>query len=278
MKFSSRKISVFFCVGFCVASALLFVLFYRLPDGRLHVKALDIGQGDAILIQTPQGKNILIDGGPGPTVLEKLNEEMNFFDNTIDLMILTHPHADHVDGLVEVLKRYKVLQVLITGVTYSNPMYFEVQRLIYENNIRFDFARADTDYFVEPEVYLDIIYPTDSLAGTEFDNLNDSSIVAKLVYGDKSVLLTGDAELEEEHAILMTDQDVSATLLKAGHHGSRTSGSPDFIAAVRPEQVIISAGKDNNFGHPHPETIALYEREGIPYLVTKDVGTIEVDF
>ncbi len=258
-----------------LASCYLWTLFQALPDGKLYVYALDVGQGDAILIKTPEGKKVLIDGGPGNVVLERLNEELSFFENTIDMMILTHPHADHVDGLVEVLKRYEVKKVLFTGVECHYPTYEEFMRLIYEKEIPFGFSESDKDYLLEPNVYLDILYPIEPITGQEVKNLNNSSITLILVYGETRMLLTGDAEEEQEEEILMTAADISANIYKAGHHGSKTATSEIFFSSVRPEAVFICAGKDNHFGHPHEETMSLLERNEVEVRVTKDNGTIE---
>lgn len=272
--FYSKKTIISVILVF-LTSCYLWNLFQALPDGRLHVYALDVGQGDAILIKTPEGKKILIDGGPENVVLERLNEELSFFENTIDMMILTHPHADHIDGLVEVLKRYKVAKVLFTGVEYHYPTYEEFMKIIEKKDVDFEFPESDKDYLLEPNVYLDILYPIEPIVGREVKNLNDSSVTLILVYGKTRMLLTGDAEEEEEEEILMTDFDVSANVLKAGHHGSRTATSDDFFTSTKPSSVFICAGEDNQFDHPHKERVEMFERNEIEVRVTKDDGTIE---
>lgn len=250
-------------------------LITSLPDGKLHVSMLDIGQGDAILIESPEGKRILVDGGPDNSVLQRLGEQLPFFENTIDLMIISHPHADHINGLVEVLKRYDVKKVLLTGIAYPNATYDEFLKTIQEKNIPFEFPIASEDYLIEPDLTLDILYPTKKIFGETFDNANNSSIVAKLNFGETSLMLTGDAEKEEEAEILKQPFDVNAKLLKTGHHGSKTSSSPPWIAAVNPDNALISAGKDNQFKHPHEETMKLFANKNIQTFVTKDLGTIE---
>ncbi len=188
--------AVFLC-GF----ALLYALFSSLPDGKLRICALDVGQGDAIFVRTPLGKNIVVDGGPENTVLQKLGEHLGFFDRTIDLVILTHPHSDHIDGLIEILKRYRVKRVVFNPIEYHYPAYEEFLRIL-ENTVPFDFADASSDYLIEPDVYLDILYPLSSQVGEKLENINNASVVFVLRYGNTRALFMGDAETEEEREIL----------------------------------------------------------------------------
>jgi competence protein ComEC len=266
-----KKIIMLLAVFLC-GFALLYALFSSLPDGKLHIYALDIGQGDAILIRTPLGKNILVDGGPENTVLQKLGEHLTFFDRTIDLAILTHPHSDHIDGLIEILKRYRVKRVVFNPIEYHYPAYEEFLRIL-ENKIPFDFAEASSDYLIEPHVYLDILYPLSSNVGEKFDNINNASVVFALRYGNTRALFMGDAEAEEEREILKSSSDFSAEIMKIGHHGSRTETSEPLFQAVQPTTAIISAGTDNQFQHPHAGTLSLLEKHGTDVFITKDSGT-----
>jgi competence protein ComEC len=261
-------------IAITVLSAYLIALFWALPDGKLHVKVLDIGQGDSILIQTPLGKNILVDGGMGVAVLERLNEEMNFFDRTFDAVLLTHPDADHMDGLVEVVKRYDVKKFLLTGVSTDKPTYIALLEELERKNIPTDFVDGASDYLIEPEVILDILSPLESFVGKVVDDANTTSIVARLLYGDTAVMLTGDANTDNEMDLLRAGLDVRADLLKAGHHGSKTSSGEMFLRAVDPEVSLISAGVDNSFGHPSREVVERMQADGIAVVSTQDVGTI----
>lgn len=226
----------------------------RLPHDQFMVDFLDVGQGDAILITTPSGEQVLIDGGPEQIVLEELAEVMPFLDRKIDLVVLTHPHADHVMGLVPVLERYQVEAVLLTGAAYNNPVYDAFLEAIAYFNVPIQVTEGQE--FTLGEATFNVLYPTESLLGQEFKNINNSSIVLRVSYKDFDVLLTGDAEHEIEEELLAAGANLQAELLKAGHHGSRTASGPEFLAAVSPEIVAIQCGIDNDFGHPHQETLA----------------------
>jgi len=231
---------------------------------ELEISFLDVGQGDAVLIKTPFGQNILIDGGPDDTVIKRLGENLAFWDKRIDLMILTHPHDDHVGGLVDVIKRYNVKQILYTGVVHSSPAYLEWLELIRERKIPLIIIDRPQKINLSENCYFDILYPLESLLGREVNNLNNSSIVAKLIYGDTKFLFSGDAELEIEQQLIETQDVVSlqADIFKAGHHGSDTSNSDQFLEAVSPEIAVIQVGSDNDFGHPSRRVIKRLERIG----------------
>jgi len=246
--------------------------------GELEVDFLDIGQGDSILIKTPMGQNVLIDGGPDNTVIERLGEVLPWWDRTIDLMILTHPHDDHVFGLIDVIKRYNVEKIIYTGVVHSAPAYIAWLELIRDYKI--PLVIIDRPQIIElgDSCKLDIIYPLESLLGKETANLNNSSLVIKLIYKNTSFLLTGDAEVEIEN-LLAERQDFAslrADVLKAGHHGSDTSSSQEFLSAVSPEIVVIQVGKENSFGHPSRRVIKRLERIGAKIYRNDLDGTIKI--
>ncbi len=254
------------------------VLLWQLPDGRFHVYFLDIGQGDGILVKTPDNHQILIDGGPKNYILEELSEVLPFFDKTIDLVVLTHPHADHIDGLVEVLKRYKVENVLITGIDYDSPNYTEFLKEIRNGEVKVFVATKNLD-FQFGEVVFDILYPEKQILGKKIDNLNNSSIVMKVLHHDKTLLLTGDMELEEEALLMESGADLKADILKAGHHGSRTSTSGKLLTLVKPKIAVIQCGRNNSFGHPHVETIENLKLAKIKNVYRNDRdGRVEISF
>ncbi|MCK5211805.1 MBL fold metallo-hydrolase [Candidatus Parcubacteria bacterium] len=266
---------------------------------ELIISFLDIGQGDAALIKTPAGHNILIDGGPGTKILEPLSKELSWYDKTIDLMILTHPHSDHVDGLIPVLKRYEVKQILGTGVVHSSPTYLAWLDLVREQNIPLTIVDREQIIDLGSDCYLQLIYPLTNLSGREVSNLNNSSIVARLIYKDTSFLFMGDAEIEvEQELVSLVPPPFSplslrrrgvggevegqrgivlrSNVLKAGHHGSDTSSSKEFLDLVKPEFAIISSGIDNSFGHPSRRVIKRLERIGASILRTDELGTIRI--
>jgi competence protein ComEC len=263
----SLLILVFMLIGFAVNS--------QQDRTKLEVDYLDVGQGDAILIKTPYEQNILIDGGPSSKVLAELGQHLAFFDKKLDLVVLTHPHADHVAGLVEVLRRYEVKKVLITGVSHTAPDYLAFLQEISDQKIPVEYADGLRDINLGQDLDLKILYPFKDLQGQKFENLNITSIVTKLIYKNNTFLLTGDAEELVENDLLSAKVDVSAQVLKVGHHGSKYSSSPAFLAAVKPQYAVISVGAKNDFGHPHLRTLDNLQKQGITILRTDQLGTIK---
>jgi competence protein ComEC len=244
------------------------------PDGRLHVSFLDVGQGDAILIESPAGHQVLIDGGRYPTaVLNELGRHVPFWDHTLDVVVATHPDEDHIVGLVPVLERYQVGTLVTNGAPADNDA-------TYSALLDMAAARGTQLHIASPGealalggATLTILHPD---AAYESDGTNGRSIVARLVYGDLSVLLTGDAEEAAEAWLLRSGAPLASTVLKAGHHGSNGSSSAPFLNAVQPMVAVISAGRDNNFGHPHPAVLARLEAAGATIVRTDESGTLEL--
>jgi len=256
--------------------AALAVLIWQIPNTDFKIYFLNVGQGDSIFIKTPENHQILIDGGPKNYVLAELDKVMPFFDKSLDMVVLTHPHADHVDGLVEVLKRYDVGMILMTGVDYKSPDYEEFLKVAAEKNIKIMIAKNDKD-FKFGNVVFDLLYPSNPFLDANFKNVNNSSIVMKILYGGKKILLTGDMELEEESLLMKTGLDLKADILKVGHHGSKTSSSKKFLNLVNPEIAIIQSGKGNSFGHPHEETLRNLKDTGVNKIYRNDIdGRIEI--
>ena len=215
---------------------------------------LDVGQGDAILLRTETGENILIDGGPGSSVLEELGEVLSPFDRKLDLVILTHPHEDHVAGLVPVLERFEVGEVVLSAPEYNNQAYEALLEEIKRQDIPYSFADDDYD-FAFGDLELDVLFPFEPFTGDGMDNVNNASPVIKATWGEVDVLLTGDVEMEVEAALLVAGLDIEADILKAGHHGSKSSSTEAFLEAVSAGMILISCGVGNDYGHPHAETL-----------------------
>ena len=225
-------------------------------SGRLRVTVLDIGQGDAILIETPAGHNILIDGGPSEAaIMQALGRALSPRVRRIDLVVLSHAQDDHVTGLVSVLERYSVGSVLAPPLPGGSAAYAAWQGEIESGDVPVRQATGGGWIDLGRGVRLEVLAPPDPpLRGTA-DDLNSNSIVLRLVYGDLSFLLTGDLSAEGEEALLRTGVDLRSVVLKLGHHGSDGSSTPAFLAAVRPSVAVVSAGAGNSFGHPSPSTI-----------------------
>ncbi len=244
----------------------------------LEVTFFDVGQGDAIFIETPERYQILIDGGPNDKVLEKLGKEMPFFDRTIDLVILSHPEKDHMAGLLEVLETYKVENILWTGVVRDTAEYQEWQKLIGKEGARIFIAQAGQLIRLSEsgtDKYMEVLYPFDNLEGKVLKDSNDASIVARLVFGQNSFLFTGDVTQSVEKILLnRVKQQLNADVLKVGHHGSKTSTASKFVKAVSPEIAVISLSKENTYGHPHQEV--LDNLAGVEILRTDSEGDIKI--
>lgn len=269
----SRKILII--IGIILVILSLFLYFSGLNQIRqLQVSILDVGQGDAILIQTPFGQNVLIDGGPDDKVSYGLSQNLAWWDRTIDLMILTHPHDDHVNGEIDILKRYKVKKIIYTGAVASTPNYLTWLKLIKSQKIPMTVIDQPRKIVLGEDCYLDILYPIDGMLNKENSNLNNSSIVAKLVYKNVKFLLTGDIEKIVEEKLLISNADISAHIVKIAHHGSDTSSIEEFLKKVNPEIAVISVGKDNKFGHPNGRTLNRLERLGIKTFRTDSDGGI----
>lgn len=278
VNFKSRKF-ILRAAGFFSALVILVCIFtlQSFEESKaLEVDFFNVGQGDAILIKTPEHQRILIDGGPTNAVVEKLGENMIFYDKNIDLMILTHPHADHLVGLIEVLKRYKVKKILATGAINSTPDYLAWLDEIKKENVLMEIASAGQIIDLGENLKMEIFYPTENFSGKQPDNLNNTSIVAKLVFGDTSFLFTGDAEKEVEDNLVASGVDLKADVLKVGHHGSRNATGQEFLDRVKPKFAVISVGAKNTFGHPNKTVLNRLEKLGVELFRTDEDGDVKM--
>lgn len=244
----------------------------RVEDGLLEVHFLDVGQGDAILIESPTGIQVLIDGGPDAGVLTELGKNMSFFDRAIDLVIATHPDTDHVGGLADVLARYTVGSILYTENESDSPAARAFTRAIDAEGAVETLARRGQQYDLGGGAVLEVLFPETNPKDLES---NTSSIIVKVTYGDTEVLLTGDAPKSiEEYLVLVEGDSLESDILKVGHHGSRTSTSELFLAEVNPTYAVVSAEKDSRYGHPHVEVTDALFNAGVTTYSTAELGTI----
>lgn len=232
-------------------------------DGLLKIHFFDIGQGDAIFIEAPNGNQALIDGGSGRVVLQKLGGVMPFYDRDIDLVVMTHPDADHASGLVEVLARYDVAEIVYSHIVNDSALYASWLKAVADEGANITDPAAGDVIDLGNEVFLRIVSPLSSVAGQTVKKTNDNSTVAMLDYKDLEVLLTGDIELKSERGILLEGIDADADILKVGHHGSKTSTGKEFLSAVSPDVAIIQVGAENRYGHPAPEVLERLNKYGI---------------
>ncbi len=241
---------------------------------------LDVGQGDAILLTAPSGEHALIDAGPDARVLGPLARELGYFDRTIDLLVLTHPDLDHLGGMVSILERYQVGRVLMTGIAQDSVEYRRFQERVAELHIPVTIAsrgRALTLGNDASAAHLTVLWPDRPLVGTRPDKPNNTSVVLKVVFGETSFLLTGDIEADTEAQLVGHGGDtLAASVLKIAHHGSDTSSTTAFLAAVQPDIALISVGQHNSFGHPSRRVLRRLERAGVRIYRTDEEGTIRV--
>lgn len=219
--------------------------------GNLTVHYLDVGQGDSELIQFV-GKNILIDGGEVDQGSRVVSYLRSYGVSSLDLVVATHPHSDHIGGLVTVLKTFPVKNFLDSGQTYSSQTYENLLKLVDQKNINYTVAVRGQKISLDPQLQITVLNPP---AQPVDDNVNDNSVVLKITYGEISFLFMGDAETPAEKSMLASGLDLHADILKAGHHGSSTSSSPEFIKAVDPDIKIIEVGANNDYHHPAPKTL-----------------------
>lgn len=272
------KFNKFFLILAIVLILLFLSLFwfcYQL-NHQLEVNFLDVGQGDAILIKTPAGQNILIDGGPDRTVIKRLGKNLSWWDKQIDLVVLTHPHDDHVSGLIDVVKKYDVKQIIYNGAVHNGPNYLTWLKLVRDKKIKTTIIDRPQVIKLSDVCKLEIIYPRERLVGKEVENLNNSSIVARLIYDKAKFLFVGDLEELGEEKLLDDKIDLTADVLKIGHHGADTSSSQRFLEKINPQLAIISVGIKNDFGHPSLRIIKRLERLGMKVLRTDRLGTIKL--
>ncbi len=238
-------------------------------SGTLKVHFIDVGQADSILIQSPTGASILIDGGNNDDGTAVVNYLKSQGVKELSAMVATHPHEDHIGGLDTVINSIKTNQVYMPNATANTQTFEAFVAAVKASGAK----RIQT----KSGVNLDV----DGLSGvflapisSEFDDTNDYSAVLKITHGETSFLMTGDAESVSEGEMLRSDQNLKATVLKVGHHGSGTSTTTSFLKAVSPKFAVISVGSGNNYGHPHPDALTRLSNEGIPVFRTDQSGTI----
>lgn len=244
-------------------------------DGVLRLWFFDVGQGDAIMIDTPQHQQILVDGGPSEVVLSRLAKALPLSDKELDLLIITHNHSDHLTGVNAILQHYKVNQIWLTGAIHTTETFRRTLQIINDQHIPTKTVRAG-----EMVSYGDlsgiIIYPLEDLTGQAPEDQNTASIVSYWQYGQISWLLTGDLPAAQEGELLQRGLVKQATILKVAHQGSKNSSAEEFLRAVRPEVSVIFAGKNNQFGHPHQTTLEHLRQIGTKIFRTDQDRTILV--
>ena len=256
-----------------VFSIVLFgVILHEDRKGVLTFEVLNIGQGDALWIESPTGVQVIVDGGPDNTLMKEIPKVLPWYDRHIDMIVVTNPDKDHYEGFLSLLKKYKVDTVLEPGTTSKTETYALLEKEITDKKIEKIVARRGQVVDLGGGAYLQVLFPDRDISGL---SSNDGSLVMKLVYGGTSVMLQGDSTSKiEDYLLTLGTTTLKSTILKAGHHGSRTSSAPEYVSAVSPEWVVISSGIRNDYGHPHKETLETMHKLGIPALDTCNNGRL----
>ncbi|MFA5644081.1 MAG: MBL fold metallo-hydrolase [Patescibacteria group bacterium] len=270
----TKKIGILFLV-------LAIVFFFSISPWKeekntnLEVSFIDSDQADAILIQTPQEKNIIIDFG-STKGLKELDKKIKWWNKKIDLIIITHPHDDHIAGMISLIKKYKIEKIMYTGIIHSSPIYSELLETIKNKKIPLMIPAGQQTINLEENCQIAIIFPWDNFYNKEIENLNNSSIVSQLNCKNSKFLFMGDAENEVENEILEKEIAIKSDVLKVGHHGSITSTGQEFLERVSPEIAIVMVGKNNKFNHPSLRTLKKLEKLDIKTFRTDLDGTIDI--
>ncbi len=268
------RIRLFILIAFAVVALCIWLAPGSTPEDApvFAVHFLDVGQGDAALIETQGGVQVLIDGGRDSSVLARLQEQMGFFDREIDMVLGTHPDLDHIGGLIDVFDQYTVHTILTTenkGESDTSQLYEALKK---QEGAEIVMARRGQEFALDASTTLRVLFPE---TNPEMLESNTSSIVLQLTHGSSTFLFTGDSPKSiEEYLVLVEGENLKSDVLKVGHHGSRTSTSEMFLDEVRPSFAVISAGKDNSYGHPHLEVTDLLFNTRVEAHQTSDEGTI----
>ena len=288
-------------INFLIGSLIIFTaiiwsaIFNRQSDQSFHLYMLDVGQGMAIYIRFPDGFDVLYDGGPDDKILAELGDVMPAWDREINLMISSHNHADHLVGLIDVLEKYKVNEVWTSGAIHTTETYKKFLQAIDKSSAKLSACYVEMNGRSSlpcpspdiPNGKISILYPFDNLTGQRPENQNNASLVAKVEYGDTSILLPGEIETEAEVEIVQyydvgADQrvrpksDLQSDILQSPHQGSHSSSTADFLQAVDSTDVLIAVGAGNQYGHPHKDVLARYKNMGFNVYRTDLCGRIEV--
>ncbi len=274
MQEKSRNYSLFFIVLFLMFLVVfIFYLDWQGSHKKLTFAMLDIGQGDAIYIESPTGTQILFDTGPRGAIMREIPKVMPILDRSIDAVVITNPDSDHMAGFLDVLKIYKVGVVFEPGTNNDSSTYKNLQNEIDGKKIPHLYAKKGVKLDLGGGAVIEILFPDRDVSSWE---RNDGSVIAKLTYGENTFILTGDATSKTEKLVLENNSKefLDVDFLKVGHHGSRTSTSYDFVKALTPQYALISDGKGNSYGHPHEEVLDLLSKFNAKVLRTDILGTI----
>ncbi len=276
------KYLLLICTSLFLLTGLFFYQNAKFNDGKLHVFVCDVGQGDAIYIRTPGGSDILVDGGPDDAILNCLSKHLPFWDRTIELMVLTHPHTDHAAGLVDVLKRYTVLHFVTENVRGSTAVYKRLEDSLAAQKLSAQYLFSGDRIDLADKTRLMTLWPSrdwfnsSQLQAKNEQNLdlNGFCLMQLFTYGNFTLLLTGDAGSGTEDKV--AGEVGKVDILKVPHHGSKTGMSDYFLTLTQPSLAIISVGTNNRYGHPAQSALDLLTTHNIKYFRTDKDGEVEI--
>ena len=289
MHFSPKTIGL----SFFIVLGLLVGFVTHLPDNRLHIIVCDVGQGDGMYIRTPDGNDVVIDGGPNSKIVECLGRHMPFWDHTIEMVAMTHPQADHMTGLSMIIDRYSVLYFVTSPVGNTTDGFKQLKQLITDKHIPVKNPYTGTNITFGEAIFKtlwpdknwlfstadsQLLTANSSVLGafTTTQDLNDFSLYFHLQYGDFDALFTGDGDIKMQTELMKRITLPDIEVLKVPHHGSKTGMSGEFLDALKPELALISVGAKNRYGHPTQQALDLLSARGIKTLRTDQRGDIEV--
>ena len=260
-------------IGLAVASAILWMQVFGGPDGKLHVYFFDVGQGDSALIVTPDGKQVLVDGGPETeSAVRAISGPMSTGDRSLDIVVLTHLDADHSRGLLQVLDRYRVESVMVGVENPESALYLQWQASLKGDKPKKIPLQAGHRIILEPGLILEVLNPPVKPIGGSVADQNNNGLVLRLLYDNVSFLLAADIEARAENFITRHNLNIESTVLKVAHHGSKTSTTPRFLSRVDPIVAVVSAGKSNSFGHPHADVVERLQQTLGPESLYRTLG------
>ena len=278
-----KKYVIFGTVVFLYFAGLVLYQSYRLNDGKLHVIICDVGQGDGVIIRTPDGRVILFDGGPDKKVLGCLSRALPFWERSIDLVLLSHPHADHLNGLIDVFKQYQVEQFATEELANSSEGFGALEAAVKKESLVWQTLLDGDTIAMSRGVKLTVVGPTrEYLQKTSVDghiNSNEfASLELLLSYGNFTLLLTGDSQYQQMSQAILAHPDLLSqiTVLQEPHHGSRTGITPEIIKVLSPELATISVGAKNTYGHPAPSVLSILQNARVQIHRTDKEGDLKL--
>lgn len=280
---SARNLILAIVFSVFVLLGILVYQFAKFNDGKFHIVFCDVGQGDAIFLRTPKGTNILVDGGPDTSVLSCLSSHMPFWERDLELVILTHPHADHLNGLISVARRYKIGSFATENLKNNTAVFETLMDELENQKIKIQYVYEGDRFLFSDGVILDIVGPSrefiekTSPGGVIGERSEFANIQSLFSYKDFSVLLTGDSQATQLHEAAESIGLRKINVLQVPHHGSKTGLDSGILDIIKPELAVISVGKNNKYGHPAESIIKILKDKDIKILRTDEYGEIEIE-